>query len=75
MDSHFEKLKEITRRGDNMKTCKNCYWYDKCTNHDERCEYYDPIFGAEKVVEREYEESLKERAEAYQEIVDEMNDD
>lgn len=60
-----------------MKTCNNCYWKEQCEKYEgftnQRCEDYDPIFGAESIVAREYEEALKERVDTYQEIVDEMN--
>lgn len=51
--------------------CKNCYWYDKCKNH-EVCEDFEPI-NINSIIEREYEESLKERVDEYQEIIDEFN--
>jgi hypothetical protein len=58
-----------------MKTCENCYWADKCPDAGKRCEYYDPIIGGENIVRREYEESLKERVEEYNDLVREQQDD
>lgn len=59
-----------------MKTCYNCYWRDHCAKDEgfenKRCEDYDPIFGGESIVAREYEEALKERVDTYQEIVKEQ---
>lgn len=55
-----------------MKSCKNCYWYDKCSEHEERCEYYDPIYGADQIAVKEYQTDLKERAEEYRELVEEQ---
>lgn len=55
-----------------MKTCENCYWADKCPDAGKRCEYYDPIIGGENIVRREYEESLKERVEEYNDLVREQ---
>lgn len=55
-----------------MKSCKNCYWYDKC-DHTGRCEYYDPIYGAEQIIRKEYEVALYERVSEYDDIVKEMN--
>lgn len=57
-----------------MKTCKNCYWYDNCEYAGQRCEYYDPIDGAENITMREYHEYLKERHREYQDIVKEQQD-
>lgn len=59
-----------------MKTCVNCYYYDKCGEEDKAhgcCEYYDSIYDNGETVRKEYEESLTERVETYQEIVDELN--
>lgn len=58
-----------------MKTCENCYYADKCPDAGKRCEYYDPIIGEENIVRREYEESLKERVEEYNDLVREQQDD
>lgn len=58
-----------------MKACENCYWADKCPDAGKRCEYYDPIIGRENIVRREYEESLKERVEEYNDLVREQQDD
>lgn len=55
-----------------MKTCNNCYWHDKCPDAGKRCEYYDPVYGAEHIIEREYEESLKERVDEYEDAVAEQ---
>lgn len=56
-----------------MKRCSNCYYYDKCgKNSMQRCEFYDPIFGENKNVITEYEESLKERVEEYEELIEEQ---
>lgn len=54
-------------------TCNNCFWADKCDSAGERCEYYDPIFGAENIIANEYEDALKERVEDYQDIIEEQN--
>lgn len=56
-----------------MKTCNNCMWADKCPDAGRRCEYYDPIIGSENIVMREYKQDLKERAEDYQEVINEQN--
>ena len=57
-----------------MKCTKNCYWYFKCKNHENQCEYYDPIYEFENlIIRKEYEESLKERVEDYQEIIEEQD--
>ncbi len=58
-----------------MKTCKNCYWYGQCLEANERCEYYDPIVGADNLIRREYEKILKERVEYYGNLVHEQQDD
>lgn len=55
-----------------MKTCNNCLWYDTC-DHTERCEFYDPIDGAENIALREYKAYLKEQADDDQETIDEQN--
>lgn len=56
-----------------MKTCENCYWFGKCEDASKRCEYYDPVFGSENIVLREYLNDLKEREEEYQKVIDEQN--
>lgn len=55
-----------------MKRCYNCYWYAQCRQKF-RCEFYDPVFGGEKTVVAEYRQSLREREEDAQEIIQEMN--
>lgn len=57
-----------------MKTCENCYWCDKCADAGERCEYYDPIEGAENMAIREYREDLEERHQHYQDLIKEQQD-
>lgn len=60
-----------------MKNCKNCFWYDKC---EDRCDddievdfdCYEPLDDEESAIE-EYEKDLKERAQVYQELIDEQN--
>lgn len=59
-----------------MKTCNNCYWKEHCIKdadfNNRRCEDYDPIFGGDSTVAAEYEKSLVERFNTYQEIVNEQ---
>lgn len=57
-----------------MYTCKDCLWSDGC-DCSGICEHYYPsdINEEEKLIEEEYELDLKERAETYQEIVEEQN--
>ncbi|MGN0819861.1 MAG: hypothetical protein ACI4M6_05640 [Christensenellaceae bacterium] len=55
-----------------MKSCENCFYYDTCQEKGEMCEYYDPLYGAEKIAIEEYEKDLAERAEEYQKVVDEQ---
>ena len=60
-----------------MKNCKNCFWYDKCEDRcdddiEADCDYYEPLDDEEIAIE-EYEKDLKERAQAYQELIDEQN--
>lgn len=58
-----------------MKNCKDCYWYDKCEDRcDEEveCDYYEPL-NDEDVTITEYENDLKERAQEYQDLIDEQN--
>ena len=55
-----------------MKTCENCLWRDQCPDAGERCEYYDPIEGAENTAIREYHQDLDERHEEYQELIREQ---
>ena len=57
-----------------MKTCENCYWFDKCQDAERRCEYYDPVVCGENIIRREYEESLKERVEEYNDLVIEQSE-
>jgi hypothetical protein len=61
-----------------MKTCNNCYYFDNCSEGDKsggRCEYYYSLYAEENIVLNEYEESLRERVEVYQEIIDEFNEE
>lgn len=60
-----------------MKNCKNCFWYDKCEDRcdddiEVDCDYYEPLDDEEIAIE-EYEKDLKERAQAYQELIDKQN--
>lgn len=58
-----------------MKNCKDCYWYDKCEDRcdDEvECDYYEPL-NDEEIAIAEYENDLKERAQEYQNLIDEQN--
>lgn len=60
-----------------MKNCKNCFWYDKCEDRCDNdievdCDYYEPLDDEEITIE-EYEKDLKERAQVYQELIDEQN--
>lgn len=60
-----------------MKNCKNCFWYDKCEDRcdddiEVDCDYYEPLDDEEITIE-EYEKDLKERAQVYQELIDEQN--
>lgn len=60
-----------------MKNCKNCFWYDKCEDRCDNyievdCDYYEPLDDEEIAIE-EYEKDLKERAQLYQELIDEQN--
>lgn len=60
-----------------MKTCNNCLYCDNCSAEDKsngRCEYYDPLIGAENIAKRQYEQDLKARAEEYLVIVTEQQD-
>lgn len=57
-----------------MKTCENCLWRDQCTDAVGRCEYYDPVEGAENVAEREYRQDLDERHREYLELIREQQD-
>lgn len=57
-----------------MKTCNNCLWNDRCPDSGKRCEDYYPVIGCENIVLREYELSLKERVEEYEEIVKEQQE-
>lgn len=57
-----------------VKTCENCYWFDKCQDAEKRCEYYDPVVCGENIIRREYEESLKERVEEYNDLVIEQSE-
>lgn len=57
-----------------MKTCENCLWRDQCPDAGKRCEYYDPIEGAENIAIREYHQDLDERHEEYQELIREQQD-
>ena len=53
-----------------MRLCANCVWRDDC-GQVIACEDYDPVDSDELAIEQ-YEKDLKLRAEAYQEILDEM---
>lgn len=60
-----------------MKNCKNCFWYDKCEDRcdddiEVDCDYYEPLDDEEIAIE-EYEKDLKERAQAYQKLIDKQN--
>lgn len=55
-----------------MDSCKNCLWFDKC-NCAEPCEDFTPLSGEDATAIREYEQDLEERAQVYQEIIDEQN--
>lgn len=55
-----------------MDSCKNCLWFDKC-NCAEPCEDFTPFSGEDATAMREYEQDLEERAQIYQEIIDEQN--
>lgn len=57
-----------------MRTCENCYWYDKCTEKDCVCNYYDPLCEEDDIAVEEYTEDMKMRIQAYQEIIDEQCD-
>ena len=54
-----------------MKACKNCIWRDEC-GRKKACEFYEPADNDELQAEG-YEMTLRERAETYQEIIDENN--
>lgn len=59
-----------------MKTCSNCYYFDKCSDTDKkdgRCCYYDAVYGHENVVLKEYLKDLKEREKEYQKIMKEFD--
>ena len=55
-----------------MKTCKNCYWYEQCARKAGRCEDYFPVYGFGRIIQAEYEDSLKERVEEYEDLVAEQ---
>lgn len=58
-----------------MKNCKDCYWYDQCEDRcdeEAECDYYEPL-NDEDVTITEYENDLKERAQEYQDLIDEQN--
>lgn len=57
-----------------MKTCSNCYWVDKCPEAGKRCEYYDPVFGGEAQILKEYREDLKMRHKEYSGVISEQQD-
>lgn len=54
------------------KTCENCLWRDQCPESGVRCEFYDPVDGAENIALREYKKSLYERSRDYLELLEEQ---
>lgn len=57
-----------------MKTCENCFWRDNCRDAGERCEYYDPVEGADSAAISEYRQDLDERNEEYQDLIREQQE-
>lgn len=55
-------------------SCKNCYWFDRCSDAGVRCEHYDPLRGSDRIVAKEYEDSLTERVGIYDELIAEQQD-
>ncbi len=55
-----------------MKTCNNCLWYDKC-DHAARCEFYDPIEGADTDALHEYNAYLKQMAQEDEDTINDQN--
>lgn len=60
-------------------TCANCLWVDKCYDttlinikKTRICEYYESIYD-DGLSMQEYEQSLREREEDYQKVIDEQN--
>ncbi len=56
-----------------MNGCKNCYYYGKCSDTGQPCEYYDPVVGVDSRILNEYTDDLIEREREYREIVDEQD--
>ena len=54
-----------------MYTCESCIWKDKCDCAGVCEDYYSG--DDEAIALREYEQDLQERAEIYQEIIEEQD--
>ena len=55
--------------------CQRCLWYDCCRALDPHCSYYDPAIPPFDAVRIEYLNSVRERIEDYQEILNEFNEE
>lgn len=56
------------------KICKTCYWADYCPDLTDDCQYYSPLENdINDLVD--YAFDLLDRANTYQELIDEMRDD
>ena len=73
-DMTDEEIEEMIIEGRRVDLSEFACWDNVKHYFINYCRYHTP-FDEDELAEIEYERNLKERADAYQEIIDELNDD